>query len=236
MNFKQFAFSVTTMLCASSAAYAVSITPGYTSSTIAIASPTVATGDQFAAASSGTASSTAATEGTVLRATSGAAGVAGSAYALADFTQQFMVTAAGQALFLFTWDGQLAASGGGSSAMYFEAYVPGGEPLTYLQDQIIEDYRTLGPGNSTVDTFGTLSYVFGDSDIGNIISLFARLQTWATTSSEGSLASANFFDTAQLEFHSNNMTPVPLPGAVWLLGSALVGFAGWRRLQLKAAA
>lgn len=35
--------------------------------------------------------------------------------------------------------------------------------------------------------------------------------------------------------YSNNLSPVPVPAAAWLFGSALLGFAGYRRKKLKAA-
>jgi len=114
----------------------------------------------------------------------------------------------------------------------------------YLGDTTGFDYVAAGAGSS-----------FSQSQAGHYNSDITYLNSWddihedshggpwgdphfsyVGTAGTYSLALSSYGQAGSYEFTTNmqsGLSPVPVPAAAWLFGTALVGFAGWRRRQAK---
>lgn len=157
--------------------------------------------------------------------------------ARASFSETFRITEAGEATLTFGWDGSLSVdAGSGLTAGYeFSASALGlsagdsGENVS-------------GTGETIVNSGGSIGLLFTEGQVGTTFDVDAYLITYISdqiiqcvqcnrvlaSSQEGYSALADFSDTATFSF-TGGIAAVPVPAAVWLLGSALMGLVGVRR-------
>ncbi|MFK8068734.1 MAG: hypothetical protein AB8D52_10855 [Gammaproteobacteria bacterium] len=167
-------------------------------------------------------------------------------HAEASFSQRFVVNSAGQATIRFDWDGELYSDGVYGAGYNFQA-------STGRYGNHYNSNSTSG-GSINVDLFKTFTIDFTANDIGSTFDVSATLRTWAgnqepSDSLEGmyiglngmpqpGYAYADFFNTATLSIGGTSgvIAPaaVPVPAAVWLFGSALMGLVGIRRKKTTA--
>lgn len=170
----------------------------------------------------------------------------------ASFSQTFRVNSAGSARLHFTWDGELFSDRDGYNARYdFFAVAQSGTQLLGR----IDTGDVVINGSSSVNQTRNINLSFTAGDIGSLFTVSAQLSTSAGTELFNQailfndlarsalvpiidgpvsrpLAYADFYDTATFSFDSQGViSAVPIPAAVWLLGSALMGLAGFRRTR-----
>lgn len=174
----------------------------------------------------------------------------------ASFTQQFQVIGAGSATLRFDWDGTLYSDGSYTAGYAFSAYA--GNLMRTLGE--VGNRQKIDGGTATIDLFDTINLFFNPEDIGKTFEVNAELSTFVNGDDrimktilfeqfadvaspytlEGPLkpsAYANFSDTALFSFTGQGViTPsaVPVPAAIWLLGSALLGLFGVKRAKTAA--
>ncbi len=115
------------------------------------------------------------------------------------------------------------------------------DSLSILSFDFAEHTHETSTGNTWTWSFfdslgsllGTLDYnQTGDSSVQSLdlVALgFSNVNTVQLSHPFGWLGIDN------LEYGDANLSPVPVPAAAWLFGSALLGFAGWSRRKNKAA-
>ncbi|PQP33026.1 hypothetical protein C6A36_01360 [Desulfobacteraceae bacterium SEEP-SAG10] len=107
------------------------------------------------------------------------------------------------------------------------------------------DYRDgdglVAPGMTTVNKTGKIEFVsLGASDIGRLLDVSFDLYTYTngygpyihdgSTGQSGTVSlEADFYNSLHLTGVEGGLAIVPIPGAVWLLGSGLIGIVGVRR-------
>ncbi len=130
-------------------------------------------------------------------------------------------------------------------------------------NEYIDDYKEVINGSSSVNESRNITLDFNESDIGSTFTVRLSLSAFADydpdgffnqpTSFAGAFAAnsisevevpanyafADFYNTGTLTFSgqgivSANVAPVPVPAAVWLFGSAIMGLVGFRRRQAQA--
>lgn len=171
----------------------------------------------------------------------------------ASFSQTFRVNSAGTASLHFAWDGELFSARDGYNARYdFFAVAQAG---TQLFGRIDTGDIVFNEGSSSVNQTRKINLLFTGGDVGTLFTVSAQLSTSAGTElfNQASyfndlasialvpvidgpvsrpLAYADFTDTATFSFNGQGViSVVPVPAAVWLLGSALLGLAGFRRAR-----
>lgn len=178
--------------------------------------------------------------------------------ASASFTQRFVVNSAGQAVLRFAWDGNLYSDGNYGAGYYYNANVNSKDKfLSSTGFGSHYDNGSTSGGSTSVDSFKIFTLNFGAKDIGKTFNVSARLNTWAGNGGENDsafdhvsngfngtpqagYAYADFFNTATFGITSgagsviSAAAPVPVPAAVWLFGSALMGLVGLRRKKTTA--
>lgn len=151
--------------------------------------------------------------------------------AIASWTETFIVTGAGAAALNFQWDGTLSSDAGSSlTAGYLFGATAFDSELTK------HGVNANGSGISIVDSSGSIALFFTEDEIGTTFDVDATLLTIIGLIAEGfgedptGIAIADFSNSATFSFTGGiAVAPVPVPAAVWLLGSALIGLVGIRR-------
>ena len=154
------------------------------------------------------------------------------------FEQIFVVTAAGPAAINFSWNGKLEITGTEDTASgecivaAFSIYAEEGFGCSK------SDYNEIyGIGMVPVNDAYSFVYNFTEADVGIDFSVFFDLYTYVdargydTFSGEnGSIEiSSDFYDSFKITSIEGGLQAVPIPAAVWLLGSGLIGLVGVRR-------
>jgi|GEM_PF-5609516 len=170
-----------------------------------------------------------------------------------SFTQQFQVVGAGNATLRFDWDGSLFSDGTYTAGYGFRADASSG--MGRLGS--VGTRQEIGGGSANVNLFDTIDLFFGSEDIGKTFEVFAELSTYVNDRRELEVltvpengifdaladsasdykepmpsAYADFSRTAVFSFNGQGViapAAVPLPAAVWLFGSALIGLFGAKR-------
>ncbi len=168
----------------------------------------------------------------------------GGAHAHAEFTQQFRVTAAGAASIDFSYDGWLSATSLGSGTvggMYDVSF-----SVNASDDFGNNDGYSYGMSGFFCDFPGgrfSLDYNFLEEEIGNTFGVTLTLNAdiaayeYITYTGDGGVELwSDFYNTAKITGTSGGIEPVggppvPIPGALWLLGSGLFGLVAVRRRQ-----
>lgn len=164
-------------------------------------------------------------------------------YALSEFAQDFEVMGVGSASVSFAFDGTIAIGGDfeGTYQMGYEWQIKQGE--SQMGDAHYEDSLGLYSYEETP----VLELEFNQWDVGNIRTVEASLKTFFWTDGridfiEGDWIDfeADFFNSFKIDSFSEGLMPttaivpdVPIPSAVWLLGSGLIGLVGVRRKLRK---
>ncbi len=176
----------------------------------------------------------------------------GSLSAYSRFFQEFVVTGAGDATITFSYDGTLSAQNYGTGTiegMYsMDFWIAATDDYGY-ENEYYDDGSLEEEGlQSYSDTF-SFNYTFTADDVGSTFKVYLELEAnidaeyidYYVDEEEGQFGDAefmsDFYTTAELVGYSGGIAPlggppVPIPGAVWLLGSGLIGlvaFGGRRR-------
>ena len=166
----------------------------------------------------------------------------GGAYAQASFTQTFEVTAVGSASINFSYEGWLSIANlgdGSAEDMWadtsFSVYA-----YDDLENEGGDSYNLMDIGENFPSGTFSFTYNFTDEDVGSLF--YVTLELNASVSSEyinyigdgGLNFISDFYNTAELTDYSGGIDPlggppVPIPGALWLLGSGLFGLMAVRR-------
>ena len=169
----------------------------------------------------------------------------------ARFSQRFTVVGAGTATLRFEWDGQLYSNGTYAAGFGFGAEA-NGDTLGYLGG--VRDGDTISGGTANINLFHSIDVTFDASDIGSMFDVYASLNTYAgdirrkkldadfdfasiVTEIDPRAAYADFSNTAVFSFTGQGViapAAVPVPAAVWLFGSALLGLIGIQRKKSTA--
>ena len=155
---------------------------------------------------------------------------------LASYSETFKVVAAGSATLDFGWDGSLGADAGSDLTAGYQFL--GSSSGLSVGDS---GENINGTGDTVVNSGGSIALFFTEEQVGTTFDVEAYLFTYisdnlrdecdsceAIHESSNRSAFADFADTATLSF-TGGIAAVPVPAAVWLLGSALVGLVGIRR-------
>lgn len=171
----------------------------------------------------------------------------GTLHADSYFFQEFRVTQAGVATINFSYDGSLSAQNNGPGTM-------GGEYSIDFYFWALDDYGHFygeignlsqpdgpDPDPGAYKPYGDIfsfNYDFTDDQIGDTfgVDLYLAFELSGDIDYVGAGNAefmSDFYNTAKIESFSGAINPVPIPGAVWLLGSGLLGFIGigFRRKQ-----
>ena len=171
----------------------------------------------------------------------------GFLYIFSDIDKDFVVTSAGPASITFSWEGFLQVTGStdynDEYNMYANAYVNDSTSTSIFP--VIDWYYEINSiGSQNIFEMDVLNYVFDEDDIGssfNISMVFESMVSPNQTITFNGDDSLNFnsdtFEGFKIESITGGiaaaegpaLSPVPIPGAVWLLGSGLIGLAGLRR-------
>ncbi len=152
-------------------------------------------------------------------------------YAQAEFSQEFEVVGAGHVDISFSFSGSLSAEGSSAydGSWTMDLIAEAGDALGNFQDfyQILDMIDTM----EVNETF-QFSYDFTADQVGETFALELYLQTMTDYSGssfeagESLILTSNFYNSLQID--AIDETPVPVPGAVWLLGSGFAGLVGMR--------
>lgn len=154
-----------------------------------------------------------------------------------SFSETFVVTGAGAASLDFVWDGTLGADAGSGLAAGFTFAALALDNLLFDSGENVS-----GTGDTNIDSGGSIALFFTQNDIGTTFDVTALLTTYISEAfilceqcelvlanqEDGYSAFADFSNTASFSF-TGGIAAVPVPAAVWLLGSALMGLVGIRR-------
>lgn len=186
----------------------------------------------------------------------------GSTNADSSFTTYFNITGTGSFSIPVALDGQLLTSADGSAGFYFSSNAFNADGCYECMGSNMKGRG--GDGLDSVNfnaSFGgfDLSFDVDASDTldfyaeaGDVIGISFYLSTWASYYGDDMgmnslqaenfvpeyVAFADFLNTATLDLGGNtgtgNLAPVPVPAAVWLLGSGLIGVFGFSRRKANA--
>jgi len=166
----------------------------------------------------------------------------GSVTAYAKFSQQFKVTEAGFAYIHFYYDGDLLVQNEGSGSiegMYDVGFSVSASD-SYGHSDGGSDFLSSEESKSCSDSF-SFYYNFTDEQVGDIFTVTLALDTYITAEyidylvDEGQDGQAeflsDFYNTAKISYFGGGIAfnAVPIPGAVWLLGSGIMGIMAIRR-------
>lgn len=168
-----------------------------------------------------------------------------NAYSHAEYTQEYIVTAAGPATFEWYVRGSLNASQTDATAVYQVNYSFNVEADAYFFDPIAAVGGVLTvAGDVPVDRSGSATHEFSAFQVGQTFRVTARLNTvvsssnFVVTGGNPSVSiESDFFDTAGISGVSGGIAPVPEPesGTLLLFGSILLGILrGRARPALRA--
>ncbi len=169
----------------------------------------------------------------------------------ASFSQPFRVTQAGPASITFSLDGWMSIwvdsdqipSDWGGSEIYssFSVNISDSLEENWVEDSDTLDVWDVDPYTGLVSgDYGpltyTLTYYFSDEDIGRLFTVYPDLEAEVFGDIDDSLGfqgeiylDSNFIDTLELTGYSGGIAPVPIPGAVWLLGSGFIALVALQR-------
>ena len=160
------------------------------------------------------------------------------------FDQQFKVIAAGGASITFSWDGWMEISptytpengwGENQASVHFSLSVwddlsgdsdGAGDTITLSSDSYSQNY---------LDSY-TFTHYFSEDDIGK--TFFVGGYLWTAVSSnivdyDGDIGlDSDFYNSLKITDVSGGIAAVPIPGAIWLFGSGLIGLVVMRRRKL----
>ncbi len=153
----------------------------------------------------------------------------------AQINQQFIVTGAGDATIQFHYDGSLSVQDpdNGLVGMYSVSFLVDAYDSLAGDNGFTNGYSLVSPGSTNYADDFTFTYSFTEDNIGDLIDVTLELQTGirgeglAYNGSSYAELSADFFNTAGITGVNGPIAPVnavPVPAAVWLLGSGLTGF------------
>lgn len=185
----------------------------------------------------------------------------GNAYSWAQFTTYFNVTNTGSLSIPVLFDGQLSASADAYAYFSFYANVSNANDCGYCSDMKMGggnldsvDFKASFGGfdlTFTIDESDSLDFYVEEGDV---IGISFSLNTGANWYGENGggvplvaegfdftpnyVAYADFLSTATLDLGgatgTGSIAPVPVPAAVWLFGSALLGIFGFNRRRTAA--
>jgi hypothetical protein len=101
----------------------------------------------------------------------------------------------------------------------------------YNDDPIFGDTLSASVPDSSGDTSGSLTYFDLDSEAATVFtddSLPAAIPL-DEFDYFGFVLGTNVGGNTLVDYEFSNISPVPLPAAAWLFGSALIGFVSWSR-------
>ena len=155
--------------------------------------------------------------------------------AQSELSQQFVVTAAGLASITFSYSGDLTVTAYNVAyanyiAEFSVSVDDDGWGGTYCNGGSLyhEGYQFYS------DTF-TFTYDFTNNDIGSTSWISAGLRTMVGNGDASFYGSgylyleSDFYDSLKIDSVSGGIAAVPIPGAVWLLGTGLLGMVAVRR-------
>ncbi len=165
--------------------------------------------------------------------------------ASAQFTQEFKITGAGSASIIFSYDGSLEVNDPNGSLygdyrIWFDTIA---NDDRYNYSEHISSEMT-SPETKLLSGTIALDYYFSEEDIGNVLLVTLTLNTGVSLSgvngvgdeTQSATLISDFYNTASLETYSGGLAPVgvvPIPGAIWLFGSGVIGLVAMFRKQDK---